>query len=186
MTRTYIRKKVRGYSSADLEVALQCIRENTLTVNAAGEKYHIPRATLYARLSYRRGVGKQGGKTILSTEEEKLLIHVIHKYQEWQQPLTQSDVISIARDFMIELNKKNIDNNSSLREWFLCFRQRWKSEIKLVEAYKLEKVRSVSCTQMTVDRWFDHLRDVFTKFNLFDSPEVIYNVDESAFGDDPS
>ncbi len=97
-------------------------------------------------------VVKGGAKTILSTEEEKFLIHVIHKYQEWQQPLTQSDLISIARNFMIELKKKNIDIYSSLREWFLCFRQRWQTEIKLVEAYNLEKARSISCTQLTVGK----------------------------------
>ncbi|CAF1614040.1 unnamed protein product, partial [Adineta ricciae] len=104
-----------------------------------GKKYHIPVSTLYARLSNRRGGGKPGAKTILSFEEEKLLIHVVQKYQEWQQPLTRLDLISISRDFMLELNKSNIHKNSSLRDWFDGFRQRWKNEIKLVEAYKLEK-----------------------------------------------
>jgi hypothetical protein len=152
MPRTYIRKKVCRYSSSDLDSALKCIRENSLTVAEAVKKYHIPQATLYARLSNRRGGGRPGAKTILSTEEEEFLIHVIHKYQEWQQPLTQSDLISIARNFMMELGKKSIDISSSLREWFLCFRQRWRNDIKLVEAYNLEKVRSISCTQLTVGK----------------------------------
>ncbi|CAF1503795.1 unnamed protein product [Adineta ricciae] len=185
MPRSYIRKKQPHYSTADLDNALKSIRRNTLTVKEAWKKYHIPPSTLYARLSNRRGDGKSGAKTILSNEEEKLLIHIIQKFQEWQQPLTRSDLISIARNFMMELNKTNVTPNSSLRDWFLCFRQRWMNEIKLVEAYKLEKIRSVSCTQLVVDRWFDHLHKVLTKLRIFNSPEAIYNVDESAFGDDP-
>ncbi|CAF1071129.1 unnamed protein product [Adineta ricciae] len=185
MPRSYIRKKQPHYSTADLDNALKSIRRNTLTVKEASKKYHIPPSTLYARLSNRRGDGKSGAKTILTNEEEKLLIHIIQKFQEWQQPLTRSDLISIARNFMMKLNKTNVTSTSSLRDWFLCFRQRWMNVIKLVEAYKLEKIRSVSCTQLVVDRWFDHLHKVLTKLRIFNSPEAIYNVDESAFGDDP-
>ncbi|CAF4584080.1 unnamed protein product [Rotaria sp. Silwood2] len=185
MPRTYVRKG-KSYSTADLQGALNLIRDGKLRVKAAREQYHIPAATIYSRLSGLRGEGKPGAKTILSTEEEELLIHVIHKYQEWQQPLTRSDLISIARTYMIELKKKNINNDSSLREWFFCFRQRWQNEIKLVQAYKLENIRSVSCTQTVfLDRWFDHLEKVLTKLNLFDRPQSIYNVDETGFGDDP-
>ncbi|CAF3801544.1 unnamed protein product [Rotaria sordida] len=184
MPRTYVRKG-KSYSTADLRGALNLIRDGKLTVKAALEQYHIPAATIYSRLSGLRGEGKPGAKTILSTDEEEFLIHVIHKYQEWQQPLTRSDLISIARTYMIELKKKNINNDSSLREWFFCFRQRWQNVIKLVQAYKLENIRSVSCTQTVVDRWFDHLEKVLTKLNLFDRPQSIYNVDETGFGDDP-
>jgi hypothetical protein len=150
MPRTYVRKKKSLYSAADLQLALDLIKAGKLTVHAAVQQYHIPTPTIYARLSGLRGEGKPGAKTILSREEEEFLIHVIHKYQQWQQPLTRSDLISIARTYMIELNKKNISNDSLLREWFLCFEQRWKEDIKLVQAYKLENVRSVSCTRTVV------------------------------------
>ncbi|CAF4926218.1 unnamed protein product, partial [Rotaria socialis] len=129
--------------------------------------------------------GNPCGNKILSDGEEKFLIHVIHKFQEWQHPLTRSDFTSIARTFMIEMNKKKITEDSLLREWFNGFQKRWFNEIKFVETSKLESVRSLSCTQLVVDRWFDHLNKVLTKLNLFDRPEAIYNVDESAFGDDP-
>ncbi|CAF4044322.1 unnamed protein product [Rotaria sordida] len=185
MPRTYVRKREPNYSIDDLKTALNLIRKKKMTVDVASTQYHNPRQTLYARLSGSRGGGKPGGVTILSHEEEKFLIHVVHKYQEWQQPLTRSDLISIARTFMLELGKKNITNESSLHEWFYCFHRRWGSEIKLVETYKFEKIRSISCTKIVVDRWFDHLKQVLSKLNLFNRPEAIFNIDESAFGDDP-
>ncbi|CAF4184325.1 unnamed protein product [Adineta steineri] len=186
MPRKYIKKEKESlYTTDDLELALTLIKDKKLTVKDASTNYHISCATLYARISNRRGGGKVGRPTILSDEEEKVLIHVIHKYQEWQHPLTRSDLISIARIFMIELGKQHITEDSLLREWFYSFQTRWYDEIKLVETYKLESIRSLSCTQLVVDRWFEHLQKVLTKLNLFNRPDAIYNVDESGFGDDP-
>ncbi|CAF4436699.1 unnamed protein product [Rotaria magnacalcarata] len=135
-------------------------------------------STIYARCSGRRRGGKQGAKTILSFDEEKVLIYVIHKYQEWQHPLTRSDLIFMARTFMIQPKKKGISDNSSLAEWFYSFKRRWNHEIKLVEASNLESIRSFSCTQIAV-------RKVLIKLNLINRPKAIFNVDESGFGDDP-
>ena len=106
MPRTYVRKRHSHYSEEDLKTALNLIRDKKLAVGIAAGQYHIPRQTLYARLSGCRGNRKPGAATILSNDEEKFLIHVIHKYQEWQMPLTRSDSISIARTFMIEFDKQ--------------------------------------------------------------------------------
>jgi hypothetical protein len=152
MPRIYVRKKKSLYTADDLKESLILIRDGKLTVNEASEKYHIPIATLYSRLSGLRSESKPGVKMILSGEEEEFLIHVIKKFQEWQQPLTPSDLISIARTFMIELEKKNITNDSSLRDWFYSFRQRWHNEIKLATTCKLEIIRSYSCTQLVVGK----------------------------------
>lgn len=152
MPRTYIRKKQTSYSRSDLKVALDRIRRKELSATAASNEYRIPLSTIYAHLAGNRGENKCGGRTILSREEEEFLIHVIQRYQEWQQPLTRTQLISIARRFMIELGKKGITKHSLLRDWFYGFRNRWNDQIKLVECYKLEKKRSVSCTQMIVGK----------------------------------
>ncbi|CAF3833850.1 unnamed protein product, partial [Rotaria sordida] len=57
MPRTYVRKG-KSYSTADLQGALNLIRDGKLTVKAALEQYHIPAATIYSRLSGLRGEGK--------------------------------------------------------------------------------------------------------------------------------
>ena len=36
-----------------------------------------------------------------------------------------------------------------------------------------------------IDGWFKEVREVFTKFNLFNRPEALWNVDESGFMEDP-
>ena len=39
---------------------------------------------------------------------------------------------------------------------------------------------------LVVVKWFEQLKDVLTKNNLFNRPDAIWNVDESEFTDDPS
>ena len=36
-----------------------------------------------------------------------------------------------------------------------------------------------------VDNWFKHVHEVFTKYNLFNRPDALWNVDEAGFSDNP-
>ena len=62
---------------------MNLISDKKITVSVASTQYQIPRQTIYARLNNSRSGGKPGEMTILSNEEEKFLIHAVHKYQEW-------------------------------------------------------------------------------------------------------
>lgn len=147
MPRVYSRKRILAYSQAELENAVKMVKRGELSAKLASSQFRIPLSTIYTYLSCDKEFTRPGGKTILSLEEENFLICVLNKYQDWQQPLTRSQFIPIARTFMIEMKKKGVHENSSLKEWFYGFQRRWKDEIKLVEAYQLEQVRSNGCTQ---------------------------------------
>ncbi|CAF4814523.1 unnamed protein product, partial [Rotaria socialis] len=38
---------------------------------------------------------------------------------------------------------------------------------------------------LLIENWFKHLHNVLTKYNLFNRPEALWNVDEAGFMDDP-
>lgn len=152
MPRTYVRKKEKNYAVGDLKSALKMVRTNEASAVVAAAQFRIPISTLYAHLSGRISEPQAGGKTILSHEEEEFLVHVVRLYQDWQQPLTRENLISIARTFMIELAKKGVTTKSRLREWCFGFERRWRDELKIVQPYKLEKVRSIACTQLVVGK----------------------------------
>ena len=83
MPRVYVRKKQSLYQPDELKKVLQLIRDEQISVKEASKQYHISVPTLYSRLSGIRGDGKPGVKSILTKEEEKFLIHVIHIFQFW-------------------------------------------------------------------------------------------------------
>jgi hypothetical protein len=146
MARKYVRKTQPKYSASDLSNALAAIKDKQLTVVAAARQFHIPVTTLCSRLSGHRGNGTRGGRTILTKEEERFLVHVVELFQSWQQPLSRTCVIDMARTYMIELGK-NISPDAPLTDWFQSFMGRWKNELKMASSVKLESTRSQSCTK---------------------------------------
>jgi hypothetical protein len=147
MTRQYIRRTTSTYSVKDLELAIAAIAEKTMTVQQAASHFKISRHTLYARISGRRGSGMRGGQTLLNHEEEELLVMTIEIYQRWQQPLACDDIISLAKDYLVQLGRPTERN---LKEWFRSFMNRWHDQLKIVQSQKLENIRSISCTQKVV------------------------------------
>jgi len=148
------------YTHDDLEFVVKEIALGNLTTKQAKELYHIPKTTLYYRLSGDRSNKKPGGRTILSHEEEKFLVYTINIFQEWHRPLTKPALIDIARTYMLELHK-SFSRESTLNDWYSSFMKRWKDEIKLIKATKLEKTRSEGCTQ-----------DVIGEYNLLKTREI--------------
>lgn len=152
MPRTYKRKTQPKYTEADLQEALSQIRDKNLSVADASIKFNIPVRTIYDRLSTNQNNNRRGGKTILTKDEEELIVHTIILFQQWQCPVTPSTVIELAKSYMIELGK-SISPTSSLRDWFSGFMKRWSNELKLGKTEKLEKVRSNACRKDVVGKY---------------------------------
>ncbi|KAJ8297691.1 hypothetical protein KUTeg_024222 [Tegillarca granosa] len=57
---------------------------------------------------------------------------------------------------------------------------RW-SGIKVVQARSLEFARAKGASMTTVDSYFKELDQILSKYNLKDSPHLIFNIDESGF-----
>ena len=117
MPRTYTRKTQPKYTSKDLQDAVSEIRAKNLSVADAGVRFNIPVRTLYNQLSTNQPGTRPGGKTLLTKDEEQLIVHTITLFQEWQCPVTPSTVIHLEKNNMIELGK-GISPSASLRGSF--------------------------------------------------------------------
>ena len=96
----------------------------------AARRFGIPSSTIYNRLSGRYSVVGRGAETILSQDEESFLVHVIKRFQEWQQPMAPSSIKVIAKDYMDGHGRK-VSQKSSLKEWFHGFMMWLQDELKL-------------------------------------------------------
>ena len=160
MPRKYIRKTNSNYSNDVIDHALADIENKKLIVTDVARQYNIPVTTLYSRLSRRTGNTSRGRSPILSKDEEQFLVYVIELFQEWQQPLTRKCVIDMARTYMIELGKK-ISPNARLIEWFHSFMTRWRDRVKMASSMNLERIRSQSCTNEVISKFYRSKKDVF-------------------------
>ena len=54
-------------------------------------------------------------------------------------------------------------------------------KLACVKACKLNINRAKSVTEEVVHKYFENLKDILTKYDLFDFPLLIFNIDEAGF-----
>ncbi|CAF1010343.1 unnamed protein product [Didymodactylos carnosus] len=144
MVRNYVRKRVQTSSNADIGEAIKSIKHDKMTINEASVKYNVLISTLYNRLSGHNGSSARGGTTILSKEEESHLVYVIKTMRDYDHPVSNSNVCTMAWWYMTEL-KKDIPDNGPGKDWFYGFMRRWSPELKIMKSMKLEKHAMMHC-----------------------------------------
>jgi len=78
-----------------------------------------------------------------------------------------------------KLSKFNNENRQLSTKWYYKFLKRWDKELKLVKPRKLTSNRAAALTTEDIDRYFEELERVMTKYGLQDKPQLIYNLDET-------
>ena len=78
-----------------------------------------------------------------------------------------------------KIKVKQFTDNRPGKSWFYGFLRRH-PRIKLGKAEKLEQSRAMACTKESVYAWFDQF-ETFCRENNINTPDQIYNCDESGF-----
>lgn len=134
MVRNY-KKKEDGrnkiYNQDNLTLALAAVRANNMSVRAAAKSYMVPKSTIHRWLinknSSQRGAGRP---TVLTVDEEKLLVECICTLGEWGFPLQDSDVLDIVQDYMKSKNIRSpFKEHRPGKDWLKSFLRRWKSSL---------------------------------------------------------
>ena len=139
------------------------------------EAFNIPRSSLRDHLSGRTTTRKIGAKTILTNEEEALLIQYIDDMLEVGQPLTPEmlklKVAEICQGKLIPF-KDGIPGDS----WFFWFKQRH-PHLVMRKPQGLEVARAKAMNPITCHEFYKNLLQLYNKFAY--PPSNIWNVDES-------
>jgi transposase len=96
-------KKMSQYDQEDFNAAVQAARDG-LSVRAASQQFNVPRQTLHDRV---RGVhgAKHGRPTVLTEEEEDMLLERVKIMAEWRYPFTMFDLQIFVKAY---LDKKGV------------------------------------------------------------------------------
>ncbi|KAJ8303666.1 hypothetical protein KUTeg_018776 [Tegillarca granosa] len=174
-------KKYRLYSHNQLADAYNAVTANGVSVYTASRRFGIPEQTLRDRVKGFIEVDcvNSGRSPVLSLEEEAKLVNHLVEMAKLGYGYTRQELTNIASNYAVQLNKRSINNPLTLH-WFHSFRSRW-SGIKVVQARSLEFARAKGASMATVESYFKELDQVLSKYNLKDSPHLIFNIDESGF-----
>lgn len=134
-----IRKK---WSDTELEKALVDIRSGK-SVNGISKSSGIPKSTLIAKLKGHRPVGKRTGPpTVLSAEEEAIIVRWILHLSKRGFPVTKTQLLNNVTYLIKQLGRKTpFANGQPGRHWYESFLRRH-PEISIRVAQNLPKSRA--------------------------------------------
>ncbi|VVD03968.1 unnamed protein product [Leptidea sinapis] len=101
-------------------------------------------------------------------------------YSEMGLPVTARILRRLVYKYCEKNNIKHNFNDEAKRagkDWFKAFMKRH-HEISVRKAQFMNPARAQKLNKYTVDDNFKKLRDIYDKFDLYDHPEQIYNMDE--------
>ena len=168
----------RCYSPSAVTNAYFAVTESCESIKGTARKFGIPEATLRDRVRGRISVDvtKSGKDPLFTLEEERALVEHLKVMSSYGYGYSRSEVVDIGSTYAVSLGKRDEDHPLSLM-WFHNFMKRW-PELKVKKPRGLELQRAKATTEGAVTSYFDELSKILTKYDLKNSPERIYNIDE--------
>lgn len=183
MPRFYIRKNVRAqWSEEDLQNAVSDIHGGKGSVREISRTYNVPVRTLMRRMrSGNLNKVALGRKGSLSIEQETSLVQYIQKMASHGFALSSYDIRKLAYSFAVQQNiqhKFNPERKIAGQDWFLAFMKRH-PELAVRKAQGMSTARAKGMTRQECTEYFELLGNVLKENNLLNTPQKIYNLDET-------
>ena len=175
-----------GYSKEHFELAVKDVK-NGSSILKASKKYKIPYGTLWnhsSKTSENKHVKCQPGrKTVLSAEEENVLVELINHLTQWKFPIDGFNAKQLVQSY---LNKKGVSeprfkDNWPGKDWLSSFIKRNNLTKRISDNVKPSRAE---ITRETVNEFFKNLDETYGEGEL--SPSCIFNYDETNVTDEPN
>lgn len=173
---------LKRYSEEDLQKAIAAI-ENGMAKREAAKRFSVPRATLQFRLSDRYVKPSHGPPTVLSSDEEKLIVDWIKECHRKGFPRRKEDVQTSVKQFLDDKPRKNPFNDNFPGDgWYKAFLRRHPE----IAVRKPEAVTAASAkvSEKDIKNWFQDITQYLDEKSfrgILQNPERIFNGDETNF-----
>ncbi|XP_050293801.1 tigger transposable element-derived protein 2-like [Anthonomus grandis grandis] len=183
MPRSYIRKNRRvQWSEVDLRNAVNDIRAGKGSVREISRTYNVPVRTLMRRMRSgnldKMALGRKGSLTM---EQEASLAKYIQNMAFHGFALTAHDIRKLAYSFVVQQNiphKFNTERKMAGQDWFLAFMRRH-PVLAVRKAQGMSTATAKAMTKQECSQYFELLGNVFRENNSLNTPQKIFNLDET-------
>jgi hypothetical protein len=179
--KSLLRGKYKGkYTDAQLKEAMDDVQNKRMSERAAALAYGIPRSTLKDRLAERVTNDSAGRPTVLSKEEEELIVERLLLHGNWGFPLTSADLCHVIKAYLDSMGRTTrFVQNMPGPDFVTGFLQRH-PELTVRKANMIKRARA-GLSRETVQEFFD--RFAITAKDI--PPCNIFNYDETNMQDNP-
>lgn len=173
----------RKYSDTDVHRALEDI-QNGATISECARKFGIPRSTLSEKHSGKLPVEhRMGPPTILSSEEEALLVKWIFHVGDLGFPITKEQLLDSVQILLNKTKRETIfTENRPGRKWYEGFTRRHPKVVEK-QCQNLTSARA-NITEAGLRGWYAEVQRYLTNegiMDILDDPTRVFNMDESGF-----
>lgn len=174
----------KNYTKEQMANAINDVNKG-VSVGVAASRYDVPRITLRNKVTGKSPVDcRFGPATILSQDEENVLVQWLFKMSDSHFPVTKDHLLDSVQKIITEkkLDSCPFKDNRPGKKWFYAFLKRH-PEISERTAQNLTKARD-NVTEEDLKKWFESIRRYLEEQGLLDvlnDPNRIFNTDESAF-----
>lgn len=182
------KKTDQRYSQEDLLLAVNDVRNKNCTYRQASHQYNVPVAVIYHRIKGRNIPDtKMGGgrSTVFTTEEEEQMVECLKARARMGYPCDKEELRDLVAKYVKENNLPTPfkDGRPGL-DWYYGFMKRHK-QLSFKKPEQLQKARKDQRKPNVIYNFYENLAKVVLE-NSIDNPALVFNADESGFGNDPS
>jgi predicted DNA-binding protein (UPF0251 family) len=112
MKKTTKKFKRLGYPQERLEEAIRLVKEKTMTLGEASKHFEIPKTTIFDRMNSKKTKLELGRPTVLSEEEENIIVQRLLVMGMWGFPLTSLDVRFLVKSYLDDIGRTCSRQNS--------------------------------------------------------------------------
>lgn len=135
-----------------MQLAINSVKNEELSLRQAAKNYGVPLSTLSDRCSTRGG--KIGRPTVLSEEEEDMVVERIILMGDWGFPLTKVDLKKIIREYLVATDRvTRFTDNHPGPDFTRGFLRRHGRSIAVRKSSNLKRSKA-SVTAKIVDDFF--------------------------------
>ena len=171
------RKKRKQWSDESMTGAIDAVKGGQ-SISRAAKEFGISRQTLGDRISGRVVHGTNPGpRPFLTGVEEKELSSFLVDVAKAGYGKTRKQIMCLAES--VARDKGRITGEKKISDgWFRRFMSR-QPKLSLRKGDATANVRMDCLTKKTMDIYFELLKDTLVSNNLMESPNQVYNVDET-------
>jgi hypothetical protein len=166
------------YTQQAIRQALKEVRDKSMTMNEASVKYGVPKTTLFDRL--KSASDKVGRPTILTAEEEEIIVERLIILGEWGFPLTTNDLKQLVKAYLEGAGRTTrLADNLPGKDFIKGFLKRHR-QLTIRTANLIKRSRAMLSADI-VNNFFDH----YERSAAGVDPDNVFNYDETNLRDNP-
>ena len=169
------------WSNESMEMAIDSVKRQELSVRRAAEVYSIPKSTLHDRISGKVVHGVcSGPEPYLTATEENELVQFLIKCASMGFARSKKQIFDIVNR-VLESKGKSVKVSNG---WWQSFRSRHPNMV-IRTSEPFSYIRAISSSPDIINHYFDLLESTIVDNNLLGKPSQLFNMDETRMPLDP-